>query len=155
MSCARMKSPREIVILREATRIAGLGIIEAMRDARPGMREYELQADAEYVFKKNGAYGPAYFALIATGENTWYSHYHKNTRALDAGDLVQFDYAPDYQVLLERRDACLSRRRQVHAAPARVLHHLPAALPGADDLDRGPRPRPPTSSRRRWSRWTP
>lgn len=92
-----IKSPREIAILREATRIAGLGIIEAMRDARPGMKEYELQADAEYVFKKNGAYGPAYFALIATGENTWYSHYHRNTRALDAGDLVQFDYAPDYK----------------------------------------------------------
>jgi Xaa-Pro aminopeptidase len=91
------KSTREIAVLREATRIAGLGIIEAMRDARPGMKEYELQADAEYVFKKNGAYGAAYFALIATGENTWYSHYHKNTRALDAGDLVQFDYAPDYR----------------------------------------------------------
>ena len=91
------KSPREIAILREATRIAGLGIIEAMRDARPGMKEYELQADAEYVFKKYGAYGPAYFALIATGENTWYSHYHKNTRTLDAGDLVQFDYAPDFK----------------------------------------------------------
>jgi Xaa-Pro aminopeptidase len=91
------KSPREIAILREATRIAGLGIIEAMRDARPGMKEYELQADAEYVFKKNGAYGAAYFALIATGENTWYSHYHRDTRALDTGDLVQFDYAPDYK----------------------------------------------------------
>ncbi|MCU1236429.1 MAG: peptidase [Candidatus Solibacter sp.] len=91
------KSAREIAIIREATRIAGLGIIEAMRDARPGMKEYELQADAEYVFKKNGAYGPSYFALIATGENTWYSHYHKNTRALDAGDLVQFDYAPDFK----------------------------------------------------------
>jgi Xaa-Pro aminopeptidase len=91
------KSPREIAILREATRITGLGIIEAMRDARPGMKEYELQADAEYVFKKNGAYGAAYFALIATGENTWYSHYHRDTRALDAGDLVQFDYAPDYK----------------------------------------------------------
>jgi Xaa-Pro aminopeptidase len=91
------KSPREIAILREATRIAGLEIIQAMRDARPGMKEYELQADAEYVFKKYGAYGPAYFALIATGENTWYSHYHKNTRTLDAGDLVQFDYAPDFK----------------------------------------------------------
>ncbi|MCX6629374.1 MAG: Xaa-Pro peptidase family protein [Candidatus Solibacter sp.] len=91
------KSPREIAILREATRITGLGIIEAMRDTRPGMKEYELQADAEYVFKKYGAYGPAYFALIATGENTWYSHYHKNTRTLDAGDLVQFDYAPDFR----------------------------------------------------------
>jgi Xaa-Pro aminopeptidase len=92
-----IKSPREIAILREATRIAGLGIIEAMRDAKPGMYEYELQADAEFVFKKYGAYGPAYFALIATGENTYYSHYHKDTAQLRDGDLVQFDYAPDYK----------------------------------------------------------
>ncbi|HLK62555.1 MAG TPA: aminopeptidase P N-terminal domain-containing protein [Bryobacteraceae bacterium] len=91
------KSPREIAVIREATRIAGLGIIEAMRDARPGMHEYELQADAEFVFKKFGSYGAAYFALIATGKNTWYSHYHKDTAVLEDGDLVQFDYAPDYK----------------------------------------------------------
>lgn len=92
-----IKSPREIQILREATNITGQGIIEAMRDCKPGMYEYELQADAEFVFKKNGSYGAAYFALIATGENTYYSHYHKNTARLRDGDLVQFDYAPDYK----------------------------------------------------------
>jgi Xaa-Pro aminopeptidase len=91
------KSPREIAIIREATRITGLGIMEAMRDARPGVYEYELQADAEFVFKKFGAYGGSYFALIATGPNTFYSHYHKNTAKLQDGDLVQFDYAPDYK----------------------------------------------------------
>jgi Xaa-Pro aminopeptidase len=91
------KSPREIAIIREATRITGLGIMEAMRDARPGMLEYELQADAEFVFKKYGSQGAAYFALIATGQNTLYSHYHKNTAKLQDGDLVQFDYAPDYK----------------------------------------------------------
>jgi Xaa-Pro aminopeptidase len=91
------KSPREIAIIREATRITGLAIIEAMRDAKPGMYEYELQADAEFVFKKYGAYGPSYFALIATGQNTWYSHYHRDTAKLAKGDLVQFDYAPDYK----------------------------------------------------------
>jgi Xaa-Pro aminopeptidase len=92
-----IKSPREIAVIREATRITGLAIMEAMRDAKPGMKEYELQADAEFVFKKWGAYGPSYFALIATGPNTFYSHYHKNTETLKDGDLVQFDYAPDYK----------------------------------------------------------
>jgi Xaa-Pro aminopeptidase len=91
------KSAREIAIIREATRITGLAIIEAMRDARPGIFEYELQADAEFVFKRHGAYGPSYFALVATGTNTFYSHYHKNTALLKDGDLVQFDYAPDYK----------------------------------------------------------
>ena len=92
-----IKSPREIAIIREATRIAGLGIMEAMRDAKSGMHEYELQADSEFVFKKNGALGAAYFALIATGENTYYTHYNRNTAVLKDGELVQFDYAPDYK----------------------------------------------------------
>jgi Xaa-Pro aminopeptidase len=91
------KSPREIAVIREATRITGLAIIEAMRDCRPGMFEYELQADAEFVFKKYGAYGASYFALIATGTNTYYSHYHKDTARIQDGDLVQFDYAPDFK----------------------------------------------------------
>jgi Xaa-Pro aminopeptidase len=92
-----IKSPREIALVREATRMTGLAIMEAMRDAKPGMFEYELQADAEFVFKKHGAYGPSYFALIAAGRNTYYSHYHKDTARLRDGDLVQFDYAPDYK----------------------------------------------------------
>jgi Xaa-Pro aminopeptidase len=92
-----VKSPREIAVIREATRIAGVGIMEAMRESEPGMYEYELQAVAEYVFKKYGSQGPAYFALVATGPNMVYSHYHKGTRKLAAGDLVQFDYAPDFQ----------------------------------------------------------
>ena len=69
-SCAARRARAKSQILREATRITGLGIIEAMRDCKPGMHEYELQADAEFVFKKYGAYGAAYFALIATGKNT-------------------------------------------------------------------------------------
>jgi len=92
-----VKSLREIAVVRDATRIAGDAIIEAMRDARPGLAEYELQADAEFVFKKRGAFGPAYFALIATGRNTYYTHYNRNTGILKDGDLVQFDYAPDYK----------------------------------------------------------
>jgi Xaa-Pro aminopeptidase len=92
-----IKSPREIAVIRQATQLAGLGIIEAMRDAEPGLSEYQLQADAEYVFKNGGAYGASYFALIATGTNTLYSHNHKDTALLADGDLVQFDYAPDYK----------------------------------------------------------
>lgn len=91
------KSASEIAIIRAATQMTGRAIIEAMRDARPGMYEYELQADAEFVFKKFGAYGPSYFALVATGQNAFYSHYHRGTAKLQEGDLVQFDYAPDYK----------------------------------------------------------
>ncbi len=150
-----VKSAREIAVIREATRIAGLGIMEAMREAEPGMFEYELQAVAEYVFKKYGSQGPAYFALVATGPNTVYSHYHKGTRKLASGDLVQFDYAPDYQVLRFGCHARIPGQRQVHAAAARVLHGLFADVSGADVGDQAERARCATCCRRRAERWTP
>ena len=92
-----IKSEREIAVIREATRIADRGILRAMHAAKPGMFEYQLQAESEYEFKRGGAYGASYFALVATGRNTWYTHYHYNTAKLEAGDLVQYDYAPDYK----------------------------------------------------------
>lgn len=92
-----VKSPREIDVIREATRIGGEAIVEVMKNTRPGMYEYELQATADYVFRRHGAYGPAYFGLFATGTNTAYSHYHKGTARLQAGDWVQVDYGPDYK----------------------------------------------------------
>ena len=47
-------------MIREATRVTDEAILAAMKAARPG--EYELQASAGYVFKKNGALGASYFA---------------------------------------------------------------------------------------------
>jgi Xaa-Pro aminopeptidase len=95
-SLRAFKSPREIAVIREATRQAGLGIMEVMRDAQPGMFEYELEAAAEYVYKRGGAFGESYFPLIADGPRMQYTHYHKNRGKLVDGDLVQFDWAPDY-----------------------------------------------------------
>ena len=92
-----IKSAREIAMMREVTRITGLGVMEAMREAAPGKFEYELSAAAEWIFRRHNSQGPAYFPLSATGPNTVYSHYHRGLRKLQDGDIVQFDYAPDYK----------------------------------------------------------
>jgi Xaa-Pro aminopeptidase len=92
-----IKSPREIALVREATRLAGVAIAEAIRSARPGQKENDLEAIADYVFKQGGAQGFAYFALAAAGKNAHYPHYHGGEAQLKAGDLVLFDYAPDYR----------------------------------------------------------
>ena len=91
------KSPREIALIRESTRIAGLAIMEAMRSARPGMYEYEIEAIGDYIFKAHNAQGNAYFALVAAGKNAAYPHYHAAQTQIQDGDLVLFDYAPDYK----------------------------------------------------------
>lgn len=92
-----IKSPREIALIRESTRIAGEALMEAMRSAEPGMYEYELEAIADYVFKKNNAQGIAYFALVAAGKNASWPHYHASQALIKDGDMVLFDYAPDYK----------------------------------------------------------
>ena len=91
-----VKSPREIALIRESTRIGGLALMEAMRSARTGMYEYELEAIADYIFKAHNAQGIAYFALVAAGKNASYPHYHAAQTQTKDGDLVLFDYAPDY-----------------------------------------------------------
>lgn len=92
-----IKSPAEIALIRRATQLAGLGIIEAMRSTRPGVYEYQLDAAAKYVFHVNGARGDGYASIIGGGTNAFMGHYFRKADVLKSGDLVLMDYAPDYR----------------------------------------------------------
>jgi Xaa-Pro aminopeptidase len=89
------KGPHEIELLREAARLCGLAVMEAMRSTAPGVHEYELEAVADFVFRQGGARGPGYEAIVAGGSNAWHGHYNANDAELAEGDLVLMDYAPD------------------------------------------------------------
>jgi Xaa-Pro aminopeptidase len=91
-----IKSKKEIEIIRKATQIAGLAIIEAMRSTEPGVYEFQLDAAAKYVFYLNGARGDGYASIIGGGTNAYLGHYFRKTDRLRDGDLVLMDYAPDY-----------------------------------------------------------
>jgi Xaa-Pro aminopeptidase len=92
-----VKSTREIALIRRASQLAGLGLIEAMKSTKPGVFEYQLEAAARYVFQVNGARLDGYRAIVASGtSNIWNMHCYRNNAALKEGDLVLMDYAPDY-----------------------------------------------------------
>ena len=93
-----IKSPREIAMVRRASQIAGLAMMEAMRSTEPGVTEYQLDAAARYVFLVNDARLEGYRSITASGtENINNMHYFRNTSTLKDGDLVLMDYAPDYR----------------------------------------------------------
>jgi Xaa-Pro aminopeptidase len=92
-----IKSPNEISLIRRASRIAGLAIMEAVRSTKPGAFEYQLDAAARYVFLVNGARYEGYPSITAGGTNAWMGHYFRNSSGLNDGDLVLMDYAPDYR----------------------------------------------------------
>ena len=82
-------------MIKKATRLGGLALMEAMRSTEPGLMEYELDALAKYVFYRNGAQGEAYYSLIASGPNAWYPHYNAGKRKMEDGDFLLMDFAPD------------------------------------------------------------
>lgn len=90
-----IKSPREVALMRRAGRLCALAVREAIRSTRPGVREYELDAVADYLYRVNGARGEGYRAIIACGPNIWHAHYYRNDATLEDGQLVLMDYAPD------------------------------------------------------------
>jgi Xaa-Pro aminopeptidase len=90
-----IKSPREIALIRKATRLSSLALMEAMRSTAPGISEYELDAVAKYVYYRNGAQGDAYYSLVASGTNAWFPHYSSGKRKMLDGDFLLMDYAPD------------------------------------------------------------
>ncbi|HYO91584.1 MAG TPA: Xaa-Pro aminopeptidase [Pyrinomonadaceae bacterium] len=92
-----IKSPREIELIRRASQLAGLGLVEAMRSTQPGVMEYQLDAAARYIFQINGARREGYSSITAGGTNAWMGHYFRNESELKDGDLVLMDYAPDYR----------------------------------------------------------
>jgi Xaa-Pro aminopeptidase len=130
-----VKSAREIAMMREVTRITGLGVMEAMREAAPGKFEYQLSAAAEWVFRRFNSQGPGYFPLSATGPNTIYSHYHRGLRKLQDGDIVQFDYAPDYKYytsdisrVFPANGRFTPRQRELYTIYLRMYQALMAAI---------------------------
>jgi len=91
-----IKSPREVSVIRRASRIAGLAMIEAIRSTRPGVFEYQLDAAARYVHLLNDAKHEGYPSIVGGGKNAWHGHYFRNGSVLKSGDMVLMDYAPDY-----------------------------------------------------------
>lgn len=90
-----IKTATEIEVLRRNGRISAEGNRRAIAVTRPGMYEYEVEAEANYWYYKNGAQGVAYPAIVGSGPNvnTW--HYFQNRRKMEANDLVVFDFGAD------------------------------------------------------------
>lgn len=89
------KSAREIALIRKASVLAGLGILEAMKSTRLGVLEYQVAAAARFTFLANGARFEGYNPIAGGGTNAWMGHYSRNLDPLKYGDLILMDYAPD------------------------------------------------------------
>lgn len=86
-----VKDASEIDALRRAARITSAGHVAAMRATRPGMFEYQSQAELERTFRGAGSPRNGYPSIVASGPNACILHYHENDRRMRDGDLLLID----------------------------------------------------------------
>src|SRR5881409_2305388 len=117
------KSEAEPARLRRACAISRDAHAAAMRAARPGMHEYEVQAVLEYVFRVNGSARNAYPSIVASGPNACILHYVENTRRMQDGDLLLIDAGCEYGYMA----ADITRTFPVNGrftAPQRAIYEI-------------------------------
>jgi Xaa-Pro aminopeptidase len=91
-----LKDAEELACLRQAIDIAADAHRAAMRQARGGLYEYEIEALLDYTFRHKGGSGPAYPSIVAGGANATILHYVNNDRPLQSGDLLLIDAGAEY-----------------------------------------------------------
>jgi Xaa-Pro aminopeptidase len=87
----QIKSPAELERIRKAADIAIAAHNRAWAFTQPGRYEYEVQAEIEHTFRLQGALGPAYPSIVASGANACILHYTDNTRQMQEGELLLVD----------------------------------------------------------------
>lgn len=92
-----IKESDEMDLMKQAANITTEAHIRAMQSVRPGMYEYQLEAEYLYAFNKNGARSPAYNSIVGGGNNSCILHYVENNAELQDGDLVLVDAGCEYQ----------------------------------------------------------
>ena len=91
-----IKSKSEIKLIKKALSITKKAHHRAIKRSKKLQYEYQLQADIEYIFKKNGAYSDAYTSIVACGNAANTLHYIKNDKKLVQGELILIDAGCEY-----------------------------------------------------------
>ena len=90
------KSRAEIEAMRRAAQISAAGHRRAMQACRPGMMEYQIEAELRYEFTRSGSAAPAYNPIVGGGANGCILHYTENNESLNDGDLLLVDAGAEF-----------------------------------------------------------
>jgi Xaa-Pro aminopeptidase len=92
-----IKSNAEVELMQRAADIAAYAHCEAMKAVRPGMKEYQVEALLEQIFRREGATAPAYTSIVGAGANATVLHYINNDGELPDGELLLVDAGAEYK----------------------------------------------------------
>lgn len=91
-----VKEPEEIALMQQACDITEKGFRRILQFTKPGVWEYEMEAEYLHEFIRNRSKGFAYTPIIAGGDNANVLHYIENNQQVQDGDLILMDVAAEY-----------------------------------------------------------
>jgi len=91
-----IKSPFEIELMQEAMDITEKAFRRVLEFVKPGVAEYEIEAEIIHQFMRNRANGHAYHPIIASGKNACVLHYGENNQICKDGDILLMDFGAEY-----------------------------------------------------------
>jgi Xaa-Pro aminopeptidase len=91
-----IKTKEEIELTREAISITGKALDRVLKFVKPGVMEYEIEAEITHEFLRNRATGHAYGCIIASGDRARTLHYEENNQECKSGELVLMDFGAEY-----------------------------------------------------------
>ena len=91
-----VKTPDEVTKLRRAAELTAEAHMAGMRDGSAGRREYQVQAEIEYAFRRRGGTGPGYGTIVAAGANSTILHYRAGDAVLADGQVCLVDAGGEY-----------------------------------------------------------
>ncbi len=91
-----VKIPDEVSVIQKAIDITEITFRKLLKTIRPGITEYEIEAEIHYEFLRNRATGPAYSSIIASGDRARTLHYVFNNQECREGELVLMDFGAEY-----------------------------------------------------------
>ena len=92
----QVKAQEEIEMIQKAAEISVKGFERVLRSVRPGMMEYELEAELSYIFLKQGAIRHAFKPIVASGRNACALHYNTNDSKCVDGEMILMDFGVCY-----------------------------------------------------------
>jgi len=140
-----VKSPTEIVLIREAVKLSDEGQMEAMKMLRPGLWEYQVAAKMVERHAMGGSEAEAYAPIVGAGPNSTALHYDKLGRKVEDGDIVVLDvgaqysgYASDITRTLPANGKFTPRQREIYEIVLAAQNAAIEALkPGMDMCRKG------------------
>lgn len=123
-----IKQKDEVTQISKAIDITREGFLSVLKATKPGVMEYELEAEFIYEFTRRGSKGFAYGPIIAAGSNSCVLHYNDNDKALKDGDIILIDVGAEYGNYNADMTRCIpvsgkfsARQKEVYNAVLRMM----------------------------------